>query len=237
MIRRAPRSHRGGARSIAWGGDQPSGWYTDHVKTWLTADWHLGENRFELMGRPPYGSQQEMVDVFVANHNSLVAPDDRVIVVGDAVYQHAPEFLEQVSRFNGVKTLIRGNHDRVFSDEQFAPYFETVIPEGNGVEIIAGPVACYLTHYPTCGHPERFNLVGHIHSAWKYQLNMFNVGVDVNHFYPVALDSIPDRLKAICEFYDQDVWVAYSELNQPFEAIRGRKTSYFEYAQQSAVVG
>lgn len=152
------------------------------MNTFLVADWHLGENRFELMGRP-FLTQKQMINHLVFEHNALVEPDDMVIVNGDVCYQKAPEFLQHVKRFNGKKILIRGNHDRVFTDEQLFPYFEQILEDGYGYGMIIKDIPCYITHYPSRGLPHLFNLVGHIHAAWKYQLNMFNVGVDVNHFY------------------------------------------------------
>jgi hypothetical protein len=56
-----------------------------------------------------------------------------------------PEYLNQVSRFNGTKILIRGNHDRVFTDEQLQPYFEQIIPEGDGIELNFYGIECYAT--------------------------------------------------------------------------------------------
>ena len=196
------------------------------MKTWITADWHLGENRFELMGRP-FQTDLEMVNILVENHNTLVAPDDEVIVVGDVCYQKTPDWLHHVSRFNGKMTLVRGNHDKVFTDEQLKPYFHTIIAEGDGFFVNAAGVSCYVTHYPTEGRANMFNLVGHIHAAWKYQLNMLNIGVDVHNFRPVNLDTIPFHLGAISKFYDADVWVAYSELNAQYRETRGKKNSYF----------
>jgi calcineurin-like phosphoesterase family protein len=196
------------------------------MKTWLTADWHLGEDRFELMGRP-FTSQMEMIDTLVQNHNKVVAPDDEVIMVGDVCYQKTPEFLPYVARFNGKKTLIRGNHDRVFTDEQLIEYFDTIVPEGGGVSIERNDIPLYITHYPSEGVKDRFNLVGHIHSAWKYQLNMLNIGVDVNHFRPVSMDKVPFHLGAIEKFYDGDVWVAYRDTNSSYQATRGKKNTYF----------
>lgn len=196
------------------------------MNTWLTADWHLGEDRFELMGRP-FITQQQMINHLVFEHNALVEPDDTVIVNGDVCYQKTPEFLPHVKRFNGRKILIRGNHDRVFTDEQLAPYFEQIFKEGDGYPMFIKDIPCYITHYPTEGLPHLFNLVGHIHAAWKYQLNSFNVGVDVNHFRPVNIDTIPFHLKAISEFYDNDVWVAYNEINSSYVGKRGKKGTYF----------
>jgi calcineurin-like phosphoesterase family protein len=201
------------------------------MKTWATSDWHLGEDRFEIMQRP-FTDVQGAVDAMIANHNALVAPNDLVYVAGDALYQKADPavFLPQIDRFNGRKILIRGNHDRPFTDEQFAPYFEKIVAEGEGVEIECGGIACYLTHYPTLGRNNRFNLVGHIHGIWKMQLNSLNIGVDVHHFCPVDLSTIPFYHKAICEFYDHDAWACYQPCNEGFRGQRGKQSTYFTKA-------
>lgn len=197
------------------------------MATWLTADWHLGEDRFELMGRP-FKSVEEHIDVLVDRHNSVVNEDDELIVIGDAVYQKAPQYIEHVKRFKAArKTLIRGNHDRVFDDETLSKYFDIVISEGEGLAAQFQGISCWLTHYPSQGKSDLFNLVGHIHATWKYQLNMFNVGVDVNHFYPVSGDKISFHFDAVTRFYDADVWIAYSNLNAPYHGLRGKQTTYF----------
>ncbi len=196
------------------------------MNTWICADHHLGEDRFEIMGRP-FRSVDEMVNTLIANHNALVSKEDTVYMLGDVCYQKTPEFLDKVSAFNGKKILVRGNHDRVIDDAKFRKFFSIVIPEGMGLDLEIDGVKCYLTHYPTHGKQDRFNLVGHVHGAWKYQLNMFNVGIDVNHFRPVNLNTIPFHFKAICDYYDDDVWVAYNELNFVYKNRRGKKGSYF----------
>ena len=196
------------------------------ANTFLTADWHLGETRMELMGRP-FNSASEMIDHIVEQHNSIVKPEDRVIVVGDVCYQKTPSSLPVVSRMNGEKILVRGNHDRIFTDDQLKPYFKIIIEDGGGFIMTIKGIRCYITHYPTEGRLNLFNLVGHIHAAWKYQLNMFNVGVDVNHFRPVNADSIPFHFKAITQFYDNDVWVAYNNINSDYVGKRGKPGTYF----------
>lgn len=203
------------------------------MKTWLTADWHLGENRFELMGRP-FTTVSQHIETIRGNHNAVVAPDDEVIVIGDVCYQKTPEFLSTVASFNGKKTLIRGNHDKVFTDEQLKPYFHTIIADGGGYYQQFGDIPCYITHYPTEGVADAFNLVGHIHAAWKYQLNMLNVGVDVNHFRPVNADTLRFHLDAITKYYDKDVWVAYDERNAKYKSLRGKAGTYFRPVPQTA---
>ena len=44
-------------------------------KTWITADWHLGETRMEIMGRP-FKTPEEHISHMIREHNKLVSPDD-----------------------------------------------------------------------------------------------------------------------------------------------------------------
>ncbi len=203
------------------------------MKTFLTADWHLGEDRFEIMARP-FDDVQQHIEALVEKHNKKVGPEDLVYVNGDVLYQKAnpADFLPQIARFHGRKILIRGNHDRPFTDEQFEPYFEKIVPEGAGVEAEIGGIACYITHYPSLARVDRYNLVGHVHSAWKIQLNSLNVGVDVNHFFPVDETQVPFFLNAVTNFYDLDVWTAYSPANHAHFKDRGKKSHYFVPSSQ-----
>jgi calcineurin-like phosphoesterase family protein len=199
------------------------------MKTWLSADYHFGEDRFELMGRP-FTNVHEHNGAIIANHNAVVAPDDVVLMLGDVCYQKAPEYLPLVAQMNGRKTLVRGNHDRVFSDEQLKPYFEKIYPDGEGFRLQIGENLCYLTHYPTQGVEGAFNLVGHIHGIWKLQLNSLNVGVDVHHFRPVNAERIAFHKTAIEKYYDEDVWVGYHGMNASYRGKRGKAGSYFSPA-------
>jgi calcineurin-like phosphoesterase family protein len=107
------------------------------------------------------------------------------------------------------------------------PYFETVVPHGGGIERTFDGIDCWITHYPTKGRRDRFNLVGHIHGAWKVQLNMLNVGVDVHSYRPLDSERIPFYHKAISEYYDDDVWAAYGDANTR-HFYRGKEGSYFK---------
>ena len=182
------------------------------MKRFITADWHLGETRFKVMHRP-FTDQQEMIDHFVDKHNKIVDHNDLVYVNGDVCNRNTPQFLEQVSRFNGHKIVIRGNHDEIFSNEDLLKYFDEVIDE-QGLELKIGDIDCNIVHYPSLAKKDKFNLVGHVHSAWKIQLNSFNVGVDCNHFMPHNLDeTIPFIFNYIVKYCDNDIWASYNEAN------------------------
>jgi len=207
---------------------------TDKSKRWVTSDWHLGEDRMDLMMRP-FLTTAEFMSTLIERHNERVSPDDLVIVVGDAVNQKKPEYLPYLDELNGRKILIRGNHDKPFSDEVLSQYFELIIPEGEGLQVdvmIDGKmVSFWATHYPSQARPDMFNLVGHVHSAWKFQLNSINVGIDCNHLYPHDIDVfVPFAYNAITKFYDQDVWAAYFVANQAYLGKRGADGTYFKKA-------
>lgn len=193
------------------------------MSVFLTSDWHLGDTRLDLLGRP-FTSPEEMLQSLVREHNLIVSSDDELLFLGDICV--SKDQLPNVAHFQGHKTLIRGNKDRIFSDEELEPYFEHIVPEGEGIELELPNLPIFAGHYPTLSRPDRFNLVGHIHTSWRVQLNMLNVGVDVHHFRPIPLEGVPFFLKAISTYYDEDVWVANHPANIPFRS-RGRKGSYF----------
>ena len=170
-----------------------------------------------------------MVDTFIKYHNELVAPKDIVFMVGDIVNQKSPEFLPQIDKFNGKKILLRGNHERVFSDEDLEPYFDRIYPEGEALFLKIDGIECKIQHYPTESEKDYFNLVGHIHSAWKYQINAFNVGVDCSHYRPHNLrESVRFSYDAISKFYDEDVWIANHKSQTTWYDERGKKGRYLD---------
>lgn len=192
---------------------------------WLVSDWHFGERRLDVMCRP-FDSTESHDEALIRNHNRRVAPDDIVLCVGDVTSMDAPEHLHLVRRLNGRKILIRGNHDEPHSDADLLKYFVQVMANGEGVKFEYKNIALYATHYPTQGLPERFNIVGHVHGAWRCQLNMLNVSVDNFGYSPCHIDQVPFFIDAITNHYDRDVWVAYESVNATFRGLRGRNTRY-----------
>jgi len=197
------------------------------MASFVTSDWHLGDSRFIILGRP-FRYVEDFISTLRDNHNSMVNPGDVVYCLGDMVNNGNPEFLPLIETFNGDKILIRGNHDRQFTDEQLKRYFTEIIPEGDGSHVDVAGINCWMTHYPSCAKPDVFNLVGHVHNTWRVQLNMLNVGVDANHFMPVRLDAIPFHHNAICNHYDDDVWAAYHPVNQTLHGTIGVAGTYFK---------
>ena len=194
-------------------------------KSWVSADMHFGDERMELLGRP-FRNDEECADTIIRNWNICINPLDIVYVLGDVAIDE--KWLDQIMPLlNGIKHLIPGNYDTL-SKDVYQRYF-VEITDFIDIDIMVDQqvLPVRMVHYPSQGIAERFTLCGHIHAAWRVQKNMLNVGQDSHHFFPISLEKVAFYYRAICEFYDQDVWVGEHVANVPHNA-RGKAGTYWE---------
>ena len=129
----------------------------------LTSDTHFGHtgvchftNKDGSKMRP-WTDPAEMDEEMVKRWNETVRPNDKVYHLGDVVINR--KALSIMSRLNGDKVLIRGNHD-IFRDDEYRLYFR----ELRAYHVMNGMI---LSHIPI--HEEslgRFgvNIHGHLHA-------------------------------------------------------------------------
>ena len=140
---------------------------TKFVNRFVISDTHFGHTnsweKFKLAdGSPlrPFTSTEEMDETMIERWNAKVKPGDTVYHLGDVVINQ--KSLHLVSRLNGRKILIRGNHD-IFKDKQ---YRDVGFEQLHGVRVFVDKFI--LSHIPL--HPdcvtERFkvNVHGHLHA-------------------------------------------------------------------------
>ena len=106
----------------------------------------------------PWDTPEEMDEFMVKAWNERVRPNDKVYHLGDVVINR--KALKTLSRLNGDKVLIRGNHD-IFRDTDYNMYFR----ELRAYHVMNGMI---LSHIPV--HEEslgRFgtNIHGHLHAT------------------------------------------------------------------------
>ena len=108
----------------------------------------------------PWDSAEEMDEDMVKAWNERVKPTDKVYHLGDVVINR--KALKTLSRLNGDKVLIRGNHD-IFPDSEYREYFR----ELRAYHVMDGMI---LSHIPLHSdsehqihHCTRFLLYGHQH--------------------------------------------------------------------------
>ena len=157
----------------------------------------------------PFNSIEELDELMIENWNKMVGPNDRIYHLGDVVYKCGNR--DQImSRLNGKKVLVKGNHDR---DQLgwYKKYFEDI----RGTFHIDGNYL--LSHFPI--HPDskgRFvrNLHGHIHAQtvmkWEYSiidgcdirvpdLWYRNCCVEVNNYSPIPFEVIKEETEKLIE--------------------------------------
>jgi calcineurin-like phosphoesterase family protein len=149
----------------------------------LTSDTHFGHTgvcRFTrndgVTKLRPWDDADEMDEEMVRRWNDTVRPNDKVYHLGDVVINR--KALKIMSRLNGDKVLIRGNHD-IFRDDEYRLYFR----ELRAYHVMNGMI---LSHIPI--HPEslsRFgtNIHGHLHANRVMKTDLFSDQVSIDTRY------------------------------------------------------
>ena len=162
--------------------------------TFLISDTHFGHEKTCTVfkredGSPlrPFASAEEMDEFMIRAWNDRVRPNDKVYHLGDVVINR--KFLHVLSRLNGDKVLIRGNHD-IFKLEDYTQYFRDV----RGYDVKNGMI---LSHIPV--HVEslgRFgvNIHGHLHANRVMRIR----GVDVKSGEVLYSNEIDPRYHCVC---------------------------------------
>tara|TARA_Y100000034_G_C6867127_1_gene395369 strand:- start:169 stop:783 length:615 start_codon:yes stop_codon:yes gene_type:complete len=194
------------------------------MANFFSADFHLGDDRLDLFPRP-FETKYQCASAIRANWNEKVKPHDVAYIIGDFCVDEL--WLSMANEFNGRKVLIKGNYDTL-PDREYLKYFQAVYDHlhltlTDGYE----KLEVNLEHYPGRSVPDKFNLVGHVHGAWRVQKNMLNVGIDANSYYPISEQQVLFFFRAIKDFYDQDVWVGNHPANTAHDE-RGKPGTYWE---------
>ena len=171
---------------------------------YFTSDHHFGHANVIRHCDRPFTSVEEMDEALISNWNNTVTPTDDIYILGDFTMRPAAEAYNYLSRLNGRKYFIKGNHDRFLKNTKlYDGVFEWVkdyhVLRHDGHKIV-------LFHYPIAEWDGYFrgaiHLYGHIHNSQKSNDRAsnwlaFNVGVDVNELKPVSMDEIIQKAKVI----------------------------------------
>lgn len=163
---------------------------------WFTSDWHFYHQAIIKYCYRPHKTERAMREEIIAKHNEVVRPKDTVYVLGDCGMLGRDKLSKLrpiLNKMNGTKHLILGNHDegKPFTYERIG--FTTVHTALQYNKDII------LRHDPATANvmPDKIWLVGHVHNVFHIIIDpivCFNVGVDVNDFYPVNLDQIMEKI-------------------------------------------
>lgn len=165
-------------------------------KTWVTADPHFGHanickfTNFDGSKMRPWDDVDEMDAALIANWNEVVAPGDRVYLLGDVTFT-APNMLKYIPQLKGRICLIPGNHEPT----KMRKYFD-VFDDVRGYVQRRGFI---MSHIPL--HPESLgrwglNIHGHLHNNRVHRKDgttdnrYFCASVEQTNYRPVELTQV-----------------------------------------------
>ena len=171
------------------------------MATLFIADTHFGDARLVERRRTGFASVEAHDEALIARWNARVAAADEIWHLGDFAAHASREHCARVfARLNGIKRLVRGNHDsnRVLD----LPWAE---PPVESIRISVSDAAgrswrLFLAHYAHRAWPglwrETRHLYGHTHATLPDTTRSCDVGVDAWDFSPVDLTEIIARQDA-----------------------------------------
>jgi calcineurin-like phosphoesterase family protein len=166
----------------------------------FASDHHLNHYNIIRYDNRPFSSIAEMNETLIDNHNKLVKKNDIVWFLGDLYLGNPKFFFEIMSRFNGRKNVILGNHDKWYkkiSANELRLLFDHV---SNYTEYAINGHKYVLCHYPILSWRGKnrgsIHIHGHNHKQWTEQIiqkimkNSFNVCVNLNDHKPVSIEEL-----------------------------------------------
>jgi calcineurin-like phosphoesterase family protein len=170
----------------------------------FTSDTHFNDSKIIKQYGRVFSDIESMNTKLISNWNTVISPTDEVYILGDLmVGGNGIAANELLSQLNGIKYLIRGNHDDYADDKDFdRNLFKWVkryaVLKYNGYRIV-------LFHFPIFEWDGFFSkntihLYGHIHNQKIYSKqrkrykglpkSAVNICTDLTNYYPVSIDSL-----------------------------------------------
>lgn len=171
----------------------------DPNKTFFTSDIHFDHVNIIAYCNRPYNSIEDMNEDIVNRWNARVPKDGTVFVLGDVSFAKDHDKTRfYLSRLNGTKHLIRGNHDYHVPNEAWEIDFVSVqdlheIQVGKSKKIV-------MCHYPmeswNGSHRGSWHLYGHMHGSKPDPVDSLkiDVGVDTNGMNPYTWDEVVAKM-------------------------------------------
>lgn len=165
------------------------------MSTYFIADTHFGDEKIMRYENRPFESANQMDEQLIENWNSLIKSEDTVYHLGDFSSYDINKNAEILSRLNGRKILVMGNHDRHITAKQWREsgfdecYELPVVYEGYFI----------LSHEPMYVNVNMpyANVFGHVHGTKAYKdfsSQSYCVSVERTDFTPVIFDIIKQKV-------------------------------------------
>lgn len=115
----------------------------------FTSDWHIGHKNVIIFDKRPFKDMEHMSRVLINNYNASVKENDICYFLGDMGLCGSEELKEVITKLNGTKVLVMGNHDKGVN-AMYNVGFNVVM---YGATLIIANELVTLNHCPLLGIP------------------------------------------------------------------------------------
>ncbi len=166
-------------------------------RDFFVADLHFGDGNIIRYENRPFASVEEMDAALIKNWNQCVSSEDTVYVLGDfSAYCDEQRDKELLGKLNGIKILIRGNHDIHYSPETWRRL--------GFCECSQWPIIYQnffmLSHEPLYLNKNMpyANIYGHVHGNASYKdvsAQSICISVERIGYQPITFEELCNRMK------------------------------------------
>lgn len=160
---------------------------TSFMTIFVISDTHFHHANIIKYANRPFASVEEMDEKIVENWNRVVTPQDKVYHLGDVYFaKRANRKFPILSRLNGKKRLIVGNHDDL-KDPVLHKYFQKIY-----LWRIFKEYNCLLSHVPIHQDSIRgggINIHGHTHEKGSPKGPYKSACVELINYTPKPIEA------------------------------------------------
>lgn len=160
---------------------------------YFIADTHFNDDNIRRYENRPYNTVLEMDKSLIENWNSVVSDGDEVYVIGD--FGGNGNESEILKKLNGVKYLVKGNHDtesnEYYRNSGFKEVYDLPVLLKNFWILSHDPV------YVNSNMPYA-NLFGHVHNnpiIKDYSNQHFCVSAERINYTPISFEDVIKKVK------------------------------------------
>mgnify|MGYP000629650305 CR=1 FL=1 len=168
------------------------------MKTFLISDTHFGHANvlnFTIADgsklRPGFDNIYEHDEYLIEQWNKVVGVNDKVYHLGDVGFKNFTALSAILSRLNGTKVLIKGNHDN-FKISQYAQHFKDV----RATHQLDGVILSHIPLHEDSLNRWKGNIHGHLHNRTLADNRYVNVSVEcLINYAPVDFEGLREYYK------------------------------------------
>lgn len=141
-------------------------------KNFYISDLHFGHWNIVRYDNRPFKSIEEMDNALIENWNKVVSNKDMVYILGDISWHDENKTVEIFKQLNGIKVLIRGNHDNIKGGSELAKCFTSI--QDYAELYLDKKNKVIMSHYPILFWNGQFrnsiHLYGHVHNSHQWNM-------------------------------------------------------------------